>query len=1130
MTITMKIAKSNAIASIMHPAVLPLFVSLLLSITSSRGQQFSRIFAPQEGLTKAVEQPWRQEICLNGSWQFQPVALPADYDVKNGAPVLPSPSSDGWSSIPIRIPSPWNINAFSYSGGVKTFLSYPTEWEKARMGWLSRTFKVPAEWNDKRLIIHFEAICGSAQVFVNGEEVAGHFDNGLPFSIDITDFVQRDQENTLLVGVRQASLFDVPGMFGQHTYPSGSPWTRQMIGIWQDVYLRALPPLRVEDIVVRPLVDQGVLEFEVTVRNSTGSAQMFSLAGHIVPWINEAGADVLSAPEPKWSLGQSVVSLNSVESKIGPRTISKHTLRVPIKGELKFWTPETPSLYALIFDVAQNGKTEDRFYQRFGWRQWGIQGRNVTLNGNVYQLLGDSDHLLGVPYLSRRYAYGWYRAIKDINGNAVRLHANLRPRFYLELADEMGIAILDESEIYASTMEINYHEPVTWQRFNDHIDGMVMRDRNYPCVFGWSIANEILSALWWKGIPRKFWPPVIDKVVALADRVKALDPTRPWISSDGDGDFHGRLPTYIYHYGKPQDWNRQAPADKPFGIGEGGSMLWGSPVVFSAYNGDRAYENRVGMQEGIAIEIYWYLAEQRKISAFTSIFTITGSCFQTFPLGDGGPEGIRFGPFVEGQPGIQPERMAAWATYNPGYDIGQPLYKTTPVFEAVKAAYAPGGPVPSPWDHRVESKRRPSPPTSTIKKIAFAGELQGDLKKVFESAGIAADASTKSDLLVVDGATLTDKRLDDARLKVDETLKRHGTVFIWVSPHNLDNVNKLLPDSITLNQVTATSLYADRAAPETAPLSLADLYFADQSDPNILKYGLDGHLLKQSKILMESKSFARRRFMSTEESKAIGLIGLDWKGGRLLLTSLSADVTSERRMNLLRNLFANLGVHVASANNKYDTGFDGVGFLNQALLLGGFHGERYPMILDNDFIGGESQARPKPGDKVGGRSWTKAVAPGNGLFDFFRIGIPGTEGSRARSQGPVLKPEALDANNYLEVIERVSGTNPGTNSVVYASFWINAPHAVEASNLTMQMRSDDGAKVWVNSKQIFEERRIYGPGLTDPKSVPVALNAGWNHVLVKIGQLDGPWIFSARFESPEPGLVNQLRASATFPK
>jgi hypothetical protein len=152
---------------------------------------------------------------------------------------------------------------------------------------------------------------------------------------------------------------------------------------------------------------------------------------------------------------------------------------------------------------------------------------------------------------------------------------------------------------------------------------------------------------------------------------------------------------------------------------------------------------------------------------------------------------------------------------------------------------------------------------------------------------------------------------------------------------------------------------------------------------------------------------------------------------------------------------------------------------------------------------------------------------GDGLFDFFRIGVPGTEGSRARAQGAMLKPEALDANNYLEVVERVSGTNPGTNSVIYVSFWVQSPRAVKASELNLVMVSDDGTKIWVNSQQIYEERKIYGPGMTDPQKVPLELNSGWNHVLVKIGQLDGPWTFSARFDSSDPALVAQLRAAAT---
>jgi Glycosyl hydrolases family 2, sugar binding domain/Glycosyl hydrolases family 2, TIM barrel domain/Glycosyl hydrolases family 2 len=1120
-------------------ALAQVLLPLLLSVTPALAAvSFPHVFSPQTGLTAPVEQPWRQELCLNGSWQFQPIALPANYDLKNGTPQLPEPLDKDWSATPIRIPSPWNINAFGLGGFVaRTFPSYPAEWEKARMGWLRRTFKVPANWNDKCLVLHFEAVSGSVQVFVNGKQVAEHFDNSLPFSVDVTDFVEREGNNTLLLGIRQASLFDVPGMFGKHTYPAGSNWTLQMIGIWQDVYLRALPAVRVDEIAVRPLVDQGILELSVTVRNNTAVEQTFRLGGRIQPWISAAGTEMLSAPVPKGSLGDQVADVAAIEGRVGPRMTTTLVLRRSIKDELKFWTPESPNLYGLVLDLQQNGNIEDRFYQRFGWRQWGIAGRDVTLNGKPYQLRADSGHLLGVSYMTRRYAWSWYKALKDVNGNAVRLHAIVRPRFYLELADEMGIAILDESDIWASSMEINYHAPETWQRFHDHIDGLVLRDRNHASVFGWSIANEILSALWWKGIPRKFWPPVIDHVVALADLVRALDPTRPWISSDGDGDFHGKLPTYIYHYGKPQDWHRQAPKDKPFGIGEGGSMIWGSPVVFSAQNGERSYESRLGMQEGTAIEIYGYLVEQRKMSAFCSVFTIAGSCFQSLQLGVTNPkgrpspdDGIVFGPFVEGQPGMQPERMPAWGTnFNPGYDPSQPFYITTPVFEAVKAAYAPDGPLPCPWDHKIQSPPRPEPPPATIKQVAFIGDTEGALKKALVSSGVPVDlnAAADSEFLVVDGATLDGTRLADARGRLQQTLARHGTVFVWVAPENVTNVNTLLPAAISLTSQNASALFADRKAPETAPLALADLYFQDQSDKVILKHGLAGPLVKQSRTLVETNSFGRRWFMDNDEGRSPALIASETDGGRLIVTSLAPDIRSARRLKLMRSLHANLGVALREPSNAYDNGFDGAGYLNQALVLGSFQGTLYPEILDRDFIGHESEVNPSPGEKVGDREWQYTSALGDGLFDFFRLGLAGTEGNRARAQGPVLKPEALDANNYLEVVERVSGTNPGTNSVVYVSFWVQSPRAVEASKLNFVMVSDDGAKIWVNSRQIFEERKIYGPGMTDPKKVPLALNAGWNHVLVKIGQLDGPWTFSARFESEETALIAQLRASAT---
>ena len=68
-------------------------------------------FAPSEGLVNQTEKEHRQEICINGYWDFQPVRLPKEYVQGKGiAPELPLPENDSeWSKTRIKIPSPWNI-------------------------------------------------------------------------------------------------------------------------------------------------------------------------------------------------------------------------------------------------------------------------------------------------------------------------------------------------------------------------------------------------------------------------------------------------------------------------------------------------------------------------------------------------------------------------------------------------------------------------------------------------------------------------------------------------------------------------------------------------------------------------------------------------------------------------------------------------------------------------------------------------------------------------------------------------------------------------------------------------------------------------------------------------------------
>jgi len=117
---------------------------------SAEAVRFTNDFAALEGFVKPVEQPWRRELCLNGSWQFQPALVPADWDRDQGTPPEMPPPTGSWDSTPIKIPSPWNANVYGLGRNVGVgspnpywpdsvwFPSYPASWDGVEMGWLRR--------------------------------------------------------------------------------------------------------------------------------------------------------------------------------------------------------------------------------------------------------------------------------------------------------------------------------------------------------------------------------------------------------------------------------------------------------------------------------------------------------------------------------------------------------------------------------------------------------------------------------------------------------------------------------------------------------------------------------------------------------------------------------------------------------------------------------------------------------------------------------------------------------------------------------------------------------------------------------------------------------------------------------
>ncbi len=373
---------------------------------------------------------------------------------------------------------------------------------------------------------------------------------------------------------------------------------------------------------------------------------------------------------------------------------------------------------------------------------------------------------MGVPQMTRRYAYAWFSLLKDAGANAVRLHASVYPSFYHDMADEMGIMILDESAIWFSDGGPKADSDVFWQNCRENVEELVKRDRNHPSVFGWSVCNEVLPVLRnvWHA-PDSMIDHCYDEITSWKDICLTNDPTRGWISGDGEWDADGRLPVINIHYGGDSDLQRAAESGKPFAVGETSMAYYGTPKQVSKFNGNRAYESDLGRMEGLAYECYGLLTSQQKHGAnYQSVFNIVWYGVQPLPLGKQDvtkpvalADGVFFGEYLEGVPGMQPERLGPYTTtLNPGYDPSLPQYRPWPMFEAIrdanlKLANSPWAALPSlaPENRTVDAVNNASALLDYLPENARS--LVQELSKTGVKSSVLSD-QRKSGFLLIDGS------------------------------------------------------------------------------------------------------------------------------------------------------------------------------------------------------------------------------------------------------------------------------------------------------------------------------------------------------------------------------------------
>lgn len=385
--------------------------------------------------------------------------------------------------------------------------------------WYRRTITVPGEWAGKKVLLHFGAVDHDATVWVNGVEVARHRGGFTPFTADLSGLAEPGEDAVLVVRARD-SRHEMQARGKQATWYSNThcQYTRTT-GIWQTVWLEAVPEVHIKHLRITPNLADSSLALEVPLSQNR--------AGHTIKAIlRNAGTTVAEA---------------SVRADLD----LSPSLRLGIpQDELRPWSPEDPFLYDLEVAIEDaTGSPVDQVASYAAVRSVALDGKVVRINGKpVFQrlvldqgywpdsLMTSPDDAALVKDIELSMAAGF---------NGARLHQKVFEERFLYHADRLGYLVWGEFGDWGVSGggTVGHNQKPTASFVAQWLE-VLQRDFNHPSIIGWCPLNETHQLLH-------------DRITVLDDVTQAMflatklaDPTRPVI--DASGYSHRVRETDIY--------------------------------------------------------------------------------------------------------------------------------------------------------------------------------------------------------------------------------------------------------------------------------------------------------------------------------------------------------------------------------------------------------------------------------------------------------------------------------------------------------------------------------------------------------------------------------------------------------
>ncbi|SPQ26962.1 f8ce35bb-c9c1-444b-bd7e-833b1d90a38a [Thermothielavioides terrestris] len=483
---------------------------------------------------------------LSGQWLFHlsksPLVGPTDFHQHTPSELA---SKHGWAGQTIRVPGMWQLQGYG-RGPQYTNINFPFPVDPPRVpiddnecGRYATAFTLGPQDRDHQLRLRFEGVDSAFTVWVNHREVGYSQGSRNPSEFDVTPFVRCPGVNYVHVEVYQRCD-------GSYIEDQDQWW---LSGIFRDVWLHKFPATHFEDIHVQTVLDDDYRDATLLVEVKINSDANVTLS-------------LLDAD------GSAIANQTRAAKKGSVR------FELRVKNPHK-WTAETPYLYQLVLSMPGCALAE-----RVGFRRVELLDGVFSVNGKPVKLRGVNRHEHHPDY-GRAVPYDFLKAdliqMKQHNINAIRTsHYINDPRLY-ELADELGLWILDECDLECHGLFVvggngtafTSDNPEWEEAYLDRARQMVMRDFNRPCVILWSLGNE-------SGYGRNHH--------AMYKFIKSLDKSR-LIHYEGDWNAQSAdILSRMYHsvgdteaYAKDRNW------DKPLVLCEYVHAMGNGPGAIKEY-------------------------------------------------------------------------------------------------------------------------------------------------------------------------------------------------------------------------------------------------------------------------------------------------------------------------------------------------------------------------------------------------------------------------------------------------------------------------------------------------------------------------------------------------------------------